>query len=208
MANNKVSFNLDDRKKRILTIAGVAAVIVIFASFLLSLSDDKEEITSSTTDTIELEQNVDTNKVPASVRYDFDNDASVDNAQEQGSLADMLNDEDSTSNQDTSIDSTQGQIENTPAPTENASESLAPGIDTSVNVEAKAYLYCDEFSSKEKAQEAKAKIAFLGVISNVDTYNNKISLKIGPFESRDKARAKFQELNSKALVSTCTLIDE
>lgn len=207
MANHKVSFNLDDRKKRILTIAGVAAVIVIFASFLLSLSDDKEEITSNDTETIELEQNVDTNKVPASIRYDFNNDGNMDNTQDQASLTDMLND-DTTAIQDTSVDSTQGQIQSAPANTENATENLAPGIEPSIDKKTQAYLYCDEFASKEKAQEAKAKIAFLGVISNVDTYNNKISLKIGPFENRDKARAKFQDLNSKALVGTCTLIDE
>ena len=207
MANNKVSFNLDDRKKRILTIAGVAAVIVIFASFLLSLSDDKEDIPSDNVQSIELEPSADTNKVPASIRYDYDNDSIIDNTQDQASLADMLND-DSTPISDANVDSTQGQIQSTPANTQSAKETLAPGINPSINAQTKAYLYCDEFASKAKAQEAKAKIAFLGIISNVDTYNNKISLKIGPFESRDKARAKFQDLNSKALVGTCTLIDE
>ncbi len=203
-----MSFELDERRKRTLVIAGIASIALVVVSFLVSLGeDDKTENTTK----IELDEplngevfnNFDTidNKapIPNAQKFDYNNTASAQN------------------NANASNNSINEQ--NTVVP-ENTKEVATENVTTESNVDVtkkneevlqaktQAYLYCGNFASQALAETKKAEIAFAGVHSDVARYENKITLKIGPFATRDQAKVKFKSLSEQQLLSECVLVDE
>ena len=204
MRAQKPSFDLDERKKRILAIAGVATVVLLFVSFLVSLttgSDDNSNAAVQTSEEITLEDNShDTSvKVPASVRYSYD--AQPESDMSSGTIEPDTVDQ----NQDPFANMNSSENTEQAAPVQQESD-LAPGIEE--QKQFLSYLYCGSFDSDGAAQQEKAKIAFAGIISTVASYKGTLTLKIGPFNNRDEARAKFHSLSEKGLLSTCELVDE
>ena len=206
MRAQKPSFDLDERKKRILAIAGVATVVLLFVSFLVSLTtggDDNSSAAVQTSEEITLEDNSHNTpvKVPASVRYSYDAQPESESDMSTGTIEPDTVDQ----NQDPFANMNSSENTEQAAPVQQESD-LAPGIEE--QKQFLSYLYCGSFDSDGAAQQEKAKIAFAGIISTVASYKGTLTLKIGPFNNRDEARAKFHSLSEKGLLSTCELVDE
>lgn len=202
-----MSFELDERRKRTLVIAGIASIALVVISFLVSLGED-EKIENTTK--IELDEplngevfnNFDTidNKapIPNAQKFDYNNKANTQNTTNE------INN--SINRQNTIVSENTNEV---------ITENIKPEVveDTKKDEEVlqektQAYLYCGNFTSQALAESKKAEIAFVGVHSDIARYENKITLKIGPFATRDQAKVKFKSLSEQQLLSECVLVDE
>lgn len=192
-------------KKKLFTLLFAAVVVILFAVFLLSLSEEKKTDSSAakaqSETTGELVINQDAVSEPASKRYDYNNVVTEDD----GSV------EEATAPASSPFDILDKRKEAAADAQENAAVSQTPApSETSVAAvpQVQAVLYCDSFADKSAAETQKAKIAFIGVISNVVQRDGTYKLKIGPFPSRDEAKQVFSKLGDNSLVATCSLVDE
>ena len=193
-------------KKKLFTLLFAAVVVILFAVFLLSLSEEKKTDSTAAAPqsetTGELVINQDVVSEPASKRYDYNNvvtedDAAVEDATAPASSPfDILD-----KRKEEAAATTQEGAAVSPAPM--PSETSEPAVP-----QVQAVLYCDSFADKAAAETQKAKIAFIGVISNVVQRDGTYKLKIGPFPSRDEAKQVFSKLGDNSLVGTCSLVDE
>ncbi|MCR5085465.1 MAG: SPOR domain-containing protein [Succinivibrionaceae bacterium] len=93
----------------------------------------------------------------------------------------------------------------TPATGEAMTAEPAPGQPAAA---PQAMLFCERFANDADAQERKARIAFIGVRSEVAPQDGGgFILKVGPFASRDEARAAFKRLADAGLTKECRLED-
>lgn len=85
----------------------------------------------------------------------------------------------------------------------NSKDEVAPQENTE---QGNISLYCDKFSSKKFAEEAKANIAMSsGLISNVVQQDKVYKLLLGPFKTREEAIETFNKLDKLQLINQCTL---
>ena len=85
----------------------------------------------------------------------------------------------------------------------NSKDEVAPQENTE---QGNISLYCDKFSSKKFAEEAKANIAMSsGLISNVVQQDKVYKLLLGPFKTREDAIETFNKLDKLQLINQCTL---
>lgn len=221
---------LSPQRKRVLAIGFIACIVLLFASFLLSLTEGEKDSQNNVASAIaqpELNTNLTQNtepslgtdasgqtgtlQIPSAQRYDFAQ------GQNQGTpgLENLLNDNapigennDPFANMNGSRDavnqSAQQQAQApAAAPTQEAPAQEAPA--TSANVPSHT-LYCDSFSSAQEAESQKAVLAFQGIVATVVlNQNGSYSLRLGPYGSDDEARSTFYQLNEKGVVQSCAL---
>lgn len=226
-----MNFNFSElppQKKKVLAIGGIAFIVLLFVSFLLSLSEDDTSSNNNQQEQVQttVPEALTTNnqQIPTSQRFDFDNGNDITS----GGLESLLTDNSSTS--EIGVDNNPfanmqgngttgtldiGQIGTGtapsygPAPIPQEEELVASQKEP--EPEAKpapsgATLYCDKFKSANEAESQKAMLAFQGISATVVEKDGVYRLKIGPFSTKDLARAKFNELGGKGLVDTCSLV--
>ncbi len=94
-------------------------------------------------------------------------------------------------------------------PVQNLNNTKDESVNTQSTINQNHFLYCGKFSSKEKASEQKATLAFsAGFISSVEKKNGVFTLKLGPFENRDAAVKAFEKMDKLSLVDECQLEKE
>lgn len=210
----KLSVKLAPRQKKLLAIAGVMAIVVIFISFLLSLSSDQTatppQASAPSSGTLTPAGNESVTQ-PAAERYDYVNmlneppaEAADSSAAASGSLnppAASPFAKDAVSDSGTLPQPTAEP----PAPANNAAPEMQPAKQPLAAKQA--ILYCDSFATENEAESRKAMIAFQGISSRVTAQGNTIVLAIGPFADREAARSIFSNLAEKGLVTQCSLTD-
>lgn len=205
------SQELPAQKKRVLAIGGVAFIILIFISFLLSLTEDESQDIESSFETGTTIVQDDLNgslPLPSSQRYDFEsNGQSVG-----GGLENLLNDTppvgvdndpfaDNKNNQSETVE------ENTVAPGPADEVPEYEELQAAVKLPKETALYCDSYSTSAAAESQKAVLAFQGISASViNNQDNSFGLKLGPYENADQARKAFNELSEKGLLQRCALI--
>lgn len=215
--------NLPPQKKRVLAIGGIAFIVLLFVSFLLSLTEDDGSNQTQEAVSQEVNQPLDQSnsgdlQLPSSQRYDFENNVATNG----GGIEDLLNDAPETDNSPIGVDkspfenqpNTQSPAQGLgplPMPTEEE-EALGQIQEQAPQVEAaptKAVLYCDSYSNAAEAESQKAVLAFQGVTAQVvKNQDGSLGLKLGPFPSAERAREAFSFLADKGLLQQCGLIQE
>lgn len=213
--------NLPPQKKRVLAIGGIAFIVLLFVSFLLSLTEDdsssEQNNTNQATQVEEQSQNGSL-QLPSAHRYDFENN----NQHDGGGIESLLNDAPAANTPigvDKSPFDSQPNTEPAspapgplPVPDEEEAYQPQPAPAPAPAPEAKpakAVLYCDSFASAAEAETQKATLAFQGVTAHVvKNQDGTHGLKLGPFPSADRAREAFTFLSDKGLLQQCGLIQE
>lgn len=219
---------LPPQKKRVLAIGGVAFIVLLFISFLLSLSEGDDKANQANNNNA-IEQNAQTNndasgslQLPSSQRYDFESSGQVVG----GGLESLLNDAPSTNN-NIGVNNDpfanmngQGTTQEEPAlgpapiPTEDDydnQELIAPVAPPAPQEPASSQtsLYCDSYSTSAGAESQKAVLAFQGISASVITNKDgTYGLKLGPFKDTQLARDTFNDLANKGLLQRCALIKQ
>lgn len=205
--------DLPPQKKRVLAIGGVAFVVLLFVSFLLSLSEDEQPTAQQPTQPTVTE--LQDPRQPNNQRYDFEQ-----GAHEQGALEDLLKTpeqpqvapsdpfagmpgtgtENGNSESANAQDLDQVFVDPAPAPGPAPIPESAP---------AQTILICDTFSDAGSAESKKAILAFQGMASSVvQNDDGSYSLKLGPYDSDERARSIFNDLSTKGLLERCALITQ
>lgn len=224
---------LPPQKKRVLALGGTAFIVLIFVSFLFSLSEEPKQAPQEQ-GTLQLTEQAPQGKqgeialprTPDEKRYDFEHGAEP---APSGGLEDLLNapaNELTPQEPQGTVDVTQDpfanmngtrdelpskpQIIDEPA-TSGEREALGPApIPTEPEPVAPApntVLICDSFNSAQDAETKKALLAFQGKASTVlRNQDGTFSVRLGPFDSADQARLVFNELSTKGMLSRCALI--
>ncbi len=99
------------------------------------------------------------------------------------------------------------QVQDTPAASSQPDKTPSSATEQQPT-STKASLYCGSYPSSAKAEEQKAIMAFQGLSSTVVRYKGVYSLKLGPYKNRDRAKAAFNDLDAKGLVTECSLENE
>lgn len=220
--------NLPPQKKRVLAIGGIAFIVLLFVSFLLSLTED--DGSNQTQEVVSQEANQPLEQgssgelqLPSSQRYDFENNVATNG----GGIEDLLNDAPQTDDGPIGVD--KSPFENQPN-TQSPSQGLGPLPMPTEEEEAlgeqqaqeqateapqaapastKAVLYCDSYTNAADAESQKAVLAFQGVTAQVvKNQDGTLGLKLGPFPSAERAREAFSFLADKGLLQQCGLIQE
>ncbi len=227
--------NLPPQKKRVLAIGGIAFIVLLFVSFLLSLTEDdgsnqtQEVVSQEANQPLEQGSSGDL-QLPSSQRYDFENNVATNG----GGIEDLLNDAPQTDDGPIGVD--KSLFENQPN-TQSPSQGLGPLPMPTEEEEAlggqqaqeqapeapqaaheapqaapastKAVLYCDSYTNAADAESQKAVLAFQGVTAQVvKNQDGTLGLKLGPFPSAERAREAFSFLADKGLLQQCGLIQE
>lgn len=202
--------DLPPQKKRVLAIGGVAFVVLLFVSFLLSLSEDEKTTAQQATQpTVTEPQDL---RQPNNQRYDFEQ-----GAHEQGALEDLLKtpeqQPEAPSDPFAGMPGTGTEAESANAPDLDqvfVDPAPAPGpAPIPESAPAQTILICDTFSDAGSAESKKAILAFQGMASSVVQNNDgSYSLKLGPYDSDERARSIFNDLSTKGLLERCALITQ
>ncbi len=211
-------------KRKLLMIGGAALVVIIFIIFLSSLGSDEDKAAPAPAGAAQtghagsLSSQIP--QVPASQRYDYSNMLEGELPSPAQATSDLQGSV--TAGQDDPFAGMrpqtpeQEQTEAAASAPESYQAQTAPAQDT-MSQDApsgqlghlKAYLYCGSYGTEPLAQEQKALLAFQGLGSQVvRSPEGNFQLKIGPFDNREQARAKFNELGTQGLVERCALVDE
>ena len=216
---------LSPQRKRVLAIGGVAFVVLLFASFLISLTEnpapdqapDNVAPPEFNTD-LNVNQNPNaqamaqgqgqsgTLQMPSSQRYDFNQGQN----QQGPGLENLLNDNapigennDPFANMNGSREQVNQSAQIQPAP---APAAAAPQPQQAAPAMPQHTLYCDSFKSAQEAESQKAVLAFQGIVATVVlNQDNTYSLRLGPYSSDEEARNTFYSLNERGLVQQCAL---
>ncbi len=221
------------QKKRVLAIGAVAFVVLIFASFLLSLVEDDDATSNAANNAAQgQQQQLDPNatgqtgqlQLPTNQRYDFAG-GNQQNAQQGNGLENLLNDNAlqppanvnvgvendpfanmNGSRQEVNQSAQQGSQQGFgPAPIPAPNDQVMQQQSATA---APATLFCDSFTLAQQAESQKAMLAFQGVSATVvQNQDGGYSLRIGPMSSPDEARQLFYSLSEKGLVKKCALVD-
>lgn len=220
--------NLPPQKKRVLAIGGIAFIVLLFVSFLLSLTED--DGSNQTQEVVSQEANQPLEQgssgelqLPSSQRYDFENNVATNG----GGIEDLLNDAPQTDDGPIGVDkspfenqpNTQSPSQGLgplPMPTEEEdalggqqAQEQAPEAPQADPASTKAVLYCDSYTNAADAESQKAVLAFQGVTAQVvKNQDGTLGLKLGPFPSAERAREAFSFLADKGLLQQCGLIQE
>ena len=220
--------NLPPQKKRVLAIGGIAFIVLLFVSFLLSLTED--DGSNQTQEVVSQEANQPLEQgssgelqLPSSQRYDFENNVATNG----GGIEDLLNDAPQTDDGPIGVDkspfenqpNTQSPSQGLgplPMPTEEEealggqqAQEQAPEAPQAAPASTKAVLYCDSYTNAADAESQKAVLAFQGVTAQVvKNQDGTLGLKLGPFPSAERAREAFSFLADKGLLQQCGLIQE
>ena len=206
--------DLPPQKKRVLAMGGVAFVVLVFVSFLLSLSEDSTEPTTAP-EQAPTAQATPTAPQTNQQRYDFEQ-----GAHEQGDLEDLLKtpEQPQVAPSDPFAGMPGTGTENASAESANAPDldqvfvdpAPAPGpAPIPESAPAQTILICDTFSDAGSAESKKAILAFQGMASSVVQNNDgSYSLKLGPYDSDERARSIFSDLSTKGLLERCALITQ
>ncbi|MDY2799633.1 MAG: SPOR domain-containing protein [Anaerobiospirillum succiniciproducens] len=220
--------NLPPQKKRVLAIGGIAFIVLLFVSFLLSLTEDdgsnqtQEVVSQEANQPLELGSSGEL-QLPSSQRYDFENNVATNG----GGIEDLLNDAPQTDDGPIGVDkspfenqpNTQSPSQGLgplPMPTEEEealgdqqAQEQAPEAPQAAPASTKAVLYCDSYTNAADAESQKAVLAFQGVTAQVvKNQDGTLGLKLGPFPSAERAREAFSFLADKGLLQQCGLIQE
>ena len=227
--------NLPPQKKRVLAIGGIAFIVLLFVSFLLSLTEDDGSNQTQQVVSQEANQPLEQGsagelQLPSSQRYDFENNVATNG----GGIEDLLNDAPQTDDGPIGVDkspfekqpSTQSPSQGLgplPMPTEEEealggqqaqeqapeATQAAPEAPQAAPASTKAVLYCDSYTNAADAESQKAVLAFQGVTAQVvKNQDGTLGLKLGPFPSAERAREAFSFLSDKGLLQQCGLIQE
>lgn len=220
--------NLPPQKKRVLAIGGIAFIVLLFVSFLLSLTEDdgsnqtQQVVSQDANQPLEQGSSGEL-QLPSSQRYDFENNVATNG----GGIEDLLNDAPQTDDGPIGVDkspfenqpNTQSPSQGLgplPMPTEEEealggqqAQEQAPEAPQAAPVSTKAVLYCDSYTNAADAESQKAVLAFQGVTAQVvKNQDGTLGLKLGPFPSAERAREAFSFLADKGLLQQCGLIQE
>ena len=220
--------NLPPQKKRVLAIGGIAFIVLLFVSFLLSLTEDDGSNQTQQVVSQEANQPLEQGsagelQLPSSQRYDFENNVATNG----GGIEDLLNDAPHTDDGPIGVDkspfenqpNTQSPSQGLgplPMPTEEEealggqqAQEQAPEAPQAAPASTKAVLYCDSYTNAADAESQKAVLAFQGVTAQVvKNKDGTLGLKLGPFPSAERAREAFSFLADKGLLQQCGLIQE
>ena len=216
--SKKPALKFGPRQKKIVAIAAVLLIVLIFVSFLLSLSggDDKAEGSSAQNTAAQSTQQSGELQIPASQRYDYSNmlnepqDSAPAAEQNENPFAGMKPDNGSLPAPAPAA--APDQVQPAPVPTvdQNAAGAQQAGSAQPAGAQSasrQAVLFCGSFASAKEAESQKALIAFQGIVSEVQPRSGAYTLMIGPFPNREEARVVFGNLADKGLVSECSLTD-
>lgn len=213
--------DLPPQKKRVLAIGGVAFVVLLFVSFLLSLSEDEQPTQTQPVDQAQSAVTTPQDpRQPNDQRYDFEQGTQEQGTQEQGALEDLLKTPEQP--QVTPSDPFAGMqgtgTESGSSENANAQDldqvfvdpAPAPGpAPIPTNEPPQTILICDSFGDAGSAESKKAILAFQGMVSSVvQNDDGTYSLKLGPYESAERGRSVFNDLSSKGLLERCALITQ
>ena len=220
--------NLPPQKKRVLAIGGIAFIVLLFVSFLLSLTEDDgsnqtQEVVSQEANQPLEQGSSDDLQLPSSQRYDFENNVATNG----GGIEDLLHDAPQTDDGPIGVDkspfenqpNTQSPSQGLgplPMPTEEEealggqqAQEQSPEAPQAAPASTKAVLYCDSYTNAADAESQKAVLAFQGVTAQVvKNQDGTLGLKLGPFPSAERAREAFSFLADKGLLQQCGLIQE
>lgn len=220
--------NLPPQKKRVLAIGGIAFIVLLFVSFLLSLTED--DGSNQTQEVVSQEANQPLEQgssgelqLPSSQRYDFENNVATNG----GGIEDLLNDAPHTDDGPIGVDKSPFENQpNTQSPSQGLgplpmptdeeealggqqAQGQAPEAPQAAPASTKAVLYCDSYTNAADAESQKAVLAFQGVTAQVvKNQDGTLGLKLGPFPSAERAREAFSFLADKGLLQQCGLIQE
>ena len=220
--------NLPPQKKRVLAIGGIAFIVLLFVSFLLSLTED--DGSNQTQEVVSQEANQPLEQgssgelqLPSSQRYDFENNVATNG----GGIEDLLNDAPHTDDGPIGVDKSPFENQpNTQSPSQGLgplpmptdeeealggqqAQEQAPKAPQAAPASTKAVLYCDSYTNAADAESQKAVLAFQGVTAQVvKNQDGTLGLKLGPFPSAERAREAFSFLADKGLLQQCGLIQE
>lgn len=220
--------NLPPQKKRVLAIGGIAFIVLLFVSFLLSLTED--DGSNQTQEVVSQEANQPLEQgssgelqLPSSQRYDFENNVATNG----GGIEDLLNDAPHTDDGPIGVDKSPFENQpNTQSPSQGLgplpmptdeeealggqqAQEQVPEAPQAAPASTKAVLYCDSYTNAGDAESQKAVLAFQGVTAQVvKNQDGTLGLKLGPFPSAERAREAFSFLADKGLLQQCGLIQE
>lgn len=215
------------QKKRVLALGGIAFIVLLFVSFLLSLTEDDSKTpadngSGNVVEQIPASGQDGSLKLPSSQRYDFENDGN----HVGGGLESLLNDAPaSPSDQGLNNDpfaGMKGDYSNestvpgpAPLPTEDDYDETtlaAPQGQSAPQtrpVAEKTMLFCDSYTTVAAAESQKAVLAFQGISASViKNQDGSHGLQIGPFDKAEEARKTFNDLANKGLLQRCALIKQ
>lgn len=223
--------DMPPQKKKVLGIGGIAFIVLLFVSFLLSLTEGDNSNTANNQAQNQNSQQVTQGTIqtphqPNSQIFDY----TQGHNQQGGGLESLLNDSPNSNaqaqpqnqvNTSNPFAGFQNQQSTTPQNNPNNAAGPLPIPDAnSATTESTSQpqqqpqqasgstLFCDSFKTSGEAESQKAILAFQGISAAVVSNNDgSFRLKIGPLESADKARSLFNDLAQKGLVKRCSLIN-
>lgn len=200
--------DLPPQKKRVLAMGGVAFVVLVFVSFLLSLSEDSTEPTKAP-EQAPTAQATPTAPQTNQQRYDFEQGSAQSSAQ-QGALEDLLKSpapQDPTTTDPFAGMAGTGTEPSSPEMTPEVAPGTAPIPEEQAPAPSSTILICDTFGDAASAESKKAILAFQGMGSTVvKNADGTFSLKLGPYGTPEQARTIFGDLSDKGLLERCALI--
>lgn len=211
--SKKPALKFGPRQKKIVAVAAVLLIVLIFVSFLLSLSggDDKAQGSSAQNAAAQSTQQSGELQIPASQRYDYSN---MLNEPQQPAPAAEHNQNpfagmkpENGSLPAPAPAAAPDQVQPASVPTVDQSAAGAQQAAGAQSASRQAVLFCGSFASAKEAESQKALIAFQGIVSEVQPRSGAYTLMIGPFPNREEARVVFGNLADKGLVSECSLTD-
>ncbi len=196
------------QRKKLLAVGAVAAIVLVFAGFLLSLSGgSKSSEAAAPAATAAEEQNQAVSgelQLPASKRYDYANLLTDEQpAEEITPVQPETEVEDDPFADMQDLDQSWPE-DIYPADSSSTAAAVQPQV---VQTPRQAIMYCDSFTSTQDAESQKALIAFQGIVATVVPQGQTYSLRIGPFPNREAGRQIFSILSDKGLVRQCALSD-
>ncbi|MBO8415429.1 MAG: SPOR domain-containing protein [Proteobacteria bacterium] len=212
--SKKPALKFGPRQKKIVAVAAVLLIVLIFVSFLLSLSggDDKAEGSSAHSEAAQSTQQSGELQIPASQRYDYSN--MLNEPQQPAPAAEQnqnpfagMKPENGSLPSPAPAPAPGTQVQPAPVPATDHSAAGAQPAAGAQSASRQAVLFCGSFASAKEAESQKALIAFQGIVSEVQPRSGAYTLMIGPFPNREEARVVFGNLADKGLVSECSLTD-
>ncbi len=228
-------FNFKDlppKKKRVLALGGAAFVVLLFVSFLLSLSeDDRAQPAGASNADSPAEQTSSSPRAPNEHVYDFEQGQTQSQG---GALEDLLTSPQPQAPQEqpaplgpnndpfAQMGGSRDAISTNPGASaedleqvfnQGSREALGPAPIPQEPQEPQAapqsVLICDSFSDADSAESKKAILAFQGMASSVvHNQDGTYSLKLGPYDSAERGRSVFADLSGKGLLERCALVTQ
>lgn len=68
-------------------------------------------------------------------------------------------------------------------------------------------LYCEDYTTLQRAYKQKARLAYINVRASIVKHNGLFQIKVGPFNNAQEAKAMYNKLVNKDLLTRCALVN-